>query len=327
MSNKKKIILLTLPLAAIVALLILGCLNRIAIPNDQVGFRAGSIVWDGLERTHLIYIPSSYDRTKPTPLVIALHGGGGTGKDMVRLTVEGFNTLADREGFIVVYPDGIEKHWNDGRGGDETGYRAHVENIDDVGFISALIDHVVKELSIDRKRVYVTGMSNGAIMSHRLACELSDKITAIASVAGNIPERLYPKCAPTRPIPVMLINNLNDPLMPFEGGMIGTIRHPLGKVLSTSSTINFWIKHNQCSSTPTITCEPDRDSTDGTGVRKEAYENCKNGVEVILYVIEGGGHTWPGGYQYLPERFIGKTSRDIDANEVIWNFFKRHAIK
>jgi len=124
------------------------------------------------------------------PLVIVLHGGGGTGEDQVKLTEGGLNTLADKEGFIVVYPDGFDKHWNDGRSGEETGYRTQEENIDDVGFISSLISYFIKELNIDPKRVYVTGMSNGAMMSYRLACELTEKIAAVAPVAGNMPQNL-----------------------------------------------------------------------------------------------------------------------------------------
>ena len=285
-----------------------------------------SIIFGGLKRTYLIHIPSSHDKTKSMPLLIALHGGGGTGRHMVKLTLGGFDKLSDKEGFVVVYPDGIGKNWNDGRSGEETGYRAHKENIDDVGFISALIDALIKKLDIDPKRVYVTGMSNGAIMSYRLACELTEKIAAIAAVAGNIPQNLYPSCSPSRPISVLAINNVNDPLMPWAGkditGPFGLKK--LGKVLSTAETIRFWVNHNNCSLSPVITQEPDKDPKDGTRIRKEVYTNGKNETEVILYAIEGGGHTWPGGYQYLNERIIGKTSRDLDANEVIWDFFKKH---
>ncbi|MFH1023298.1 MAG: PHB depolymerase family esterase [Planctomycetota bacterium] len=285
-----------------------------------------SIIFGGLKRTYLIHIPSSHDKTKSTPLLIALHGGGGTGKNMVKLTLGGFDKLSDKKGFVVVYPDGIEKQWNDGRSGEETGYRAHKENIDDVGFISALIDTLIKKLNIDPKRVYVTGMSNGAIMSYRLACELIEKIAAIAPVTGNIPQYLYPSCSPSRPISVLAINNVNDPLMPFAGGNItGPFGFKkLGKVLSTSETIRFWVTHNNCSLSPVITYEPDKDPKDGTRARKEVYRNGKDGTEVILYAIEGGGHTWPSGYQYLNERIIGKTSKDMNANEVIWDFFEKH---
>ena len=324
MSNGRKIILLALSMVVIAILLNLCCLNRIVASNGQVGDHTDSIVWDGLERTYLIHIPSFYDRIKPMPLVIALHGGKGTGKDMIKLTRGSFNTLADKEGFIVVYPDGIEKNWNDGRLEMKFLSRAHRENIDDVGFISVLIDRFAKELNIDKKRVYVTGISNGALMSHRLACELSENITAIAMVAGAIPKNKTYTSLPSSPISVLVINGINDPLTPWEGREIGGRLKKLGVVLSIPETVKFWVTHNQCSSSPIITLEPDKDPRDGTRVRQEVYGQGNEGTEVILYAIEGGGHTWPGGYQYLPECIIGKTSKDIDANEVIWNFFKKH---
>lgn len=285
------------------------------IAGDETGEK--TIRHRGLNRTYRLHIPLSHDRNNPVPLVIALHGGGGTGYNMEKLSRRGFNTLADREGFVVVYPDGIEKSWNDGRIGKE---------IDDVGFISTLIDRLIKEYNIDPKRIYVTGMSNGAIMSYRLACELTEKIAAIAPVAGNMPQNIYPSCSPSMPISVLAINNANDPLVPFAGGNItGPFGFKkLGKVLSTYDTIGFWVNNNNCSASPVITQEPDTDPKDGTRVRKEVYGNGKNRTDVILYVIEGGGHTWPGGYQYLSERLIGKTSKDINANEIIWDFFKKH---
>ena len=294
--------------------------------NAAVANYADSIIVGGLTRTYLIHIPPSHDKTKSMPLVIALHGGGGSGKNMVKLTRGGFDALSDQKGFVVVYPDGIEKNWNDGRSGEEEGYRAHKDKIDDVGFISALIDHLINKLNINPKRIYITGMSNGAIMSYRLACELTEKITAIAPVAGNMPQKLYPSCSPSRPISVLAINNVNDPLMPFAGGNItGPFGwKKLGKVLSADESVRFWARHNNCSLSPVITYEPDKDRADDTRVRKEDYNNGKAGTEAILYAIEGGGHTWPGGYQYMNKRIIGKTSRDIDANEVIWDFFNKH---
>ncbi|OIN97363.1 hypothetical protein AUJ66_03605 [Candidatus Desantisbacteria bacterium CG1_02_38_46] len=323
MSNKKKIISLALLLVVIAVLLNSGCLNRIATANDQVGVQEGSIVWDGLERSYLIHIPSSYNKTKLMPLVIALHGGGGTAKDMVKLTRGGFNTLADKEGFIVVYPDGINKHWNDSR---NDMLATDVEEINDVGFISALIDYLVETLNVDPNNVYVIGMSNGAMMTYRLALELSNKITAVATVAGNIPKDQLQSGTPKRAIPVLIISGTDDPIIPWDGGYV--FKQPKrGKVISVPETVKYWVDYNGCSPTPTNTWQPDRDPQDGTRVRKEVYSKGREGTEVILCAIKGGGHTWPGGQPYLPERIVGKTSRDIDANEVIWNFFKAHARK
>ena len=300
-------------------LLVVSLQNAIA---GQETDTARSIIFAGLERTYRIHIPPSYDKSKPMPLLIVLHGGGGTGKRMEKLTQGGFNKRSDKEDFLVVYPDGIEKNWNDGR--ENVKYRAHREKIDDVGFISALIDHLSKQYNVDIKRVYATGISNGAMMSFRLGCELSEKIAAIAPVAGSMPENLPSQCSPLKPIPVLMISNTDDRLMPWEGGDIRFGRKTFGRALSVQETVQYWVNHNQCSSSPTVSMEPDRDPKDRTRVRIESYDQCREGIEVVLYAIEGGGHTWPGGDQYLPKWIIGKTNRDIDANEVIWNFFKRH---
>lgn len=285
-----------------------------------------SLFVGGLERTYSIYIPVSLNSSKPIALVLLFHGGGGTGQGMERLTLDGWNRLADREGFIVIYPDGVEKHWNDGRGLQD--YRAHRENIDDVGFVSALIEHLTKRLNIDPTRIYAAGISNGGQFSQRLACELADRIAAIGVVAAQLPDHLHSSCAPKRPMPVLMMPGTEDPLVPWKGGDIGFRRgRKFGRVLSVRESIDFWAKQNQCPELPVVTYEPDRDPTDGTRVRRETYGPCREGTEVVLYAVEGGGHTWPGGDQYLPVSIVGKTSRDFNANDVIWDFFKRHVLR
>ncbi len=285
------------------------------------------LIHDGLKRRFRIYKPSVDDTSLRMPVVIALHGRGSTSKGMVILTRRGFEKLAAREKFIVVYPDGIGMSWNDGRIDEEANDRAFRNEIDDVGFISALIDYMTGHYNADRSRIFVTGISNGAIMSYRLACELSDKITAIAPVDGNIPFMLYPGCSPADPVSVLAVNNVDDPLVPFDGGEIYVRRGKvkLGKILSTEKSIEFWVSRNKCSGTPVVTEEPDRDPRDGTRVIRKYYGNGTRGTDVVLYEIKGGGHTWPGGIQYKPEAVIGRTSRDIDACEVIWSFFKNHS--
>ncbi|MCU0460997.1 MAG: hypothetical protein MUF36_03110 [Bacteroidales bacterium] len=306
---------------------VLFILNLLPLAVNAVANKKASFIHNNLERNFQIHIPPLYNGYIQLPLVIALHGRGGNGESMILLTRKGFNKLADKEGFIVVYPDGIEQNWNDGRMDEEANDRAHRENIDDVGFISALIDSMIKDYQTDSKRVYVTGISNGAIMSYRLACELSHKISAIAPVDGNIPNLLIHECSPRMPVPVLAINNIDDPLVPYEGGYIYTSirRLNLGKVLSVEESIRFWVNRNKCSSVPVVAEEPDLDPKDGTRVTRKEYTNGNDGTEVILYSVDGGGHTWPGGFQYLPSWLIGKTSRDIDATRVIWAFFKRHS--
>jgi len=283
-----------------------------------------SFVFDQLKRAFKIYVPSTYSESVPAPLLLALHGKGGNGASMILLTRSAFNKLSEKEGFIVVYPDGVEKNWNDGRKDDSTNDRAHRENIDDVGFLSAMIDTLMKRFNIDKSRIYVTGMSNGAIMSYRLACELAHRITAIAPVTGNMTPLLIPGCSPSGHIPVLAINGADDPVVPFAGGEISgpMSRVTLGKVMSTEESVMFWVKKNGCSPVPALTEIPDNDPGDGTRTTIKSYTNHSDGTAVVLYTVTGGGHTWPGGFQYLPKKLIGKTSRDFNAAEVIWSFFK-----
>jgi polyhydroxybutyrate depolymerase len=306
---------------------IMAGINLISVPAFAGRDLRSSFMHDSLKRTFNIHIPPSYDKSVQLPLVIALHGRGANGASMVILTHKGFNKMSDQDGFIIVYPDGIELNWNDGRMDEEANDRAHRDNIDDVSFISALIDSMIQDYNINPKRVYVTGISNGAIMSYRLACELSHKITAIAPVDGNIPTMIFTECSPDRAVSVLAINNTDDPLVPFQGGEIYGQFHriKLGKVLSVDESIGFWVTRNRCSVTPAVTEEPDLDPKDGTRVTRKQYANGIEGTEVILYAVDGGGHTWPGGVQYLPAWIIGKTCRDFDACEVIWSFFKKHS--
>ena len=291
-----------------------------------------SILIKGLLRSYLMHLPASYDKSRLWPLVIVLHGGGGEAKTMDPLT--DFNALADKQGFVVVYPEaykhlitgpGLSQHWNDGRG--EAGIRAQAENIDDVAFISALIDHLVQNLSIDEKMVYATGISNGALMSNRLGCELSDKIAAIAPVAGNIPQKTAPIWSPSRAISVLIINGTEDPVMPFNGGDVSFLSVKTGKVLSAAETVKFWVSKDGCPAVPEIEQLPHLNPNDSTSTIAERYTGCRDGSEVVLYKVNGGGHTWPGGLQYMSEKLIGQTSRDFSATETIWQFFKLHPMK
>lgn len=284
---------------------------------------SGVLIHGGLRRDYIVHVGISCHSKVPAPLVIVLHGGGGTGEGMVKLT--GFNTIADREGFVVVYPNGIDRHWNDGRGVEW--YRAHTQDVDDVGFISALIDELSQKLNIDANRVYATGISNGGMMSYRLGCELSDRTAAIASVAASLAVNKVKEWSPSRPMPVLIIAGTADPLVPWDGGDVRFGERTFGTVVSVPDTVKFWVEKNGCVTRLAARRLPDSDPADGTAVRREAYSGCRGGAEVVLYAVEGGGHTWPGGLQYLPEKMIGKTSREFNASEVIWQFFKAHSLK
>jgi len=312
----------TLAVIAVAAILLVG---TVVVLNINVYDRASpsTVVVGGLKRTYRIYVPASIDKSSPVPLLIGLHGGGGSSRSFQRLTLSRFNDLADEKGFIVVYPDALDRHWNDGRGVEK--YSAQRESVDDVAFISALIDKIASEHNIDLGRVYVTGMSNGALMSFRLAFQLSNRIAAIAPVAGAMIENYSALGSPAEPVPVLMINGEEDPLVPWEGGYITFGDEKLGRIISVQQSVQYWVNHNNCSGSPVETWLPDNDPEDGTRVYRLYYGNGTGGAEVILYGIQGGGHAWPGGYQYVPPGLIGNTSRDIDAAAIVWSFFENHS--
>ena len=268
----------------------------------------------GLTRTYLGHLPPAYDGVSPLPLVLAFHGGGGRASGMNELTH--LNDVADKHGFVVVYPDGYKLHWGDGRGVSPS----EMDGVDDVAFVSALIDALARQYKLDLRRVYATGISNGGFFSERLACDLSNKIAAIASVAATLSQNLADSCAPGRPVSFLLIQGTADPLVPWQGGQVVGER---GQVVSAAAAIQKWVGLDGCAGAPTMSSLPDT-AHDGTQVQITQYTGCQQQTEVALYLVQNGGHTWPGGKQYLPESIVGKASRQCDAGEVIWAFFQGH---
>lgn len=298
-----------------------ACLNpRRGVLPDR-GTVCQAIDSGGLTRTFRLYVPGP-DAPRPMALVFVLHGGGGTGIGMVRMTGDGFRGIAERDGAIVVYPDGVERQWNDGR--KDFSSRAHSENIDDVGFISRLIDRIAEEHAVDLGRVYATGISNGGMMSFRLGCGLSERLAAIAPVVANMPVDLIGDCAPAAPVSVLVTNGTEDPLIPFGGGHVVSPRRSRGLVTSADDSLAFWARHNGCHAQPDVTILPDRAPGDRTHVERSVWTNCSAGVSVTLNKIVGGGHTWPGVRGGLPGSIVGRVSQDLDGVQEIWAFFKRH---
>ncbi|NOY75009.1 MAG: hypothetical protein GXP32_04370 [Kiritimatiellaeota bacterium] len=285
-----------------------------------------SIQHGGIERTYHIYKPASLKGRKNVPLLIVLHGGGGSGRKMPNLTFGRFKELSEMETFILLCPDGVDKHWNDGR---DVNTRHH--NIDDVGFLSKLIDLLVSEGAINPKRVYMCGISNGGMMTYRMALECSDKLAAIGTVSSAMPEFLAHK-KPSRPVPLLIISSPKDPFVPWKGGYAGFRLwkygrfHRRGRVVSQADTLAYWLKQNRAETKAHATILPDSFPDDGTNVVMERYPPKNGGAEIIRYIIKGGGHTWPGGKQYMSEKVIGKTCRDINACDVLWRFFKNHSL-
>jgi polyhydroxybutyrate depolymerase len=280
-----------------------------------------AIRFGGRERTFHLHLPPACEAAARLPVVLALHGGGkGDAAQLAART--GFCELADHEGFIAVFPNGVDGQWNDGRG--RTYYQTDNTDVDDVGFIAALIDRLVEKHQGDPERIYVTGISNGGHMALRLGCEIGSKLAAIAPVCGSIPKNIHGQGAPGAPLSVLLMNGTDDPLVPWEGGAVRFFRKTMGEVVSTEQTIEFWVRHNRCNPQPSVRELPDRYPRDGSTVRVSTYTGGDDGTEVVLYAIEGGGHNLPG--SRIPEQRLitGRKNNDINGAEVIWDFFKQH---
>jgi polyhydroxybutyrate depolymerase len=286
----------------LLSLLMMICLGAMAQEKKE------SIIVDGLKRDFVTYLPAGFTANDKLPVIISLHGRLGTAERQMKFA--DFRPIADREKFIIVCPQGINRSWNDGRGTP-----AHEKGVGDVNFINELIKYVIKTFHADDSRIYVTGMSNGGFMASRLACELNKHIAAIAVVGASMDkqEGYEPK-----DMPVMYIQGTKDPLVPFEGGAMK--RGAGGSIYGHEELLKQWAAVDSCKENPVVTNLPVK-IDDGSSVTREEYYN-KYGAEVIGYTIVGGGHTWPGGTQYLPKAIIGPLSHNLNACEVIWDFFK-----
>ena len=310
----------------------------VATPIDSAQLTSGlhslSVQHDGRRRTFLVYVPKSYSSGKAAPLIFVFHGGGGSGDNMRdKMTLKQFDRIADKEGQIIVYPDGIstkgdvtsERHWNDNRWQPGTEFE-HMDDVDDVGFVKAMIEALDEKLNIDKNRVYAAGISNGAMFSMRLACELSDTLAAVACVAGcSVPQRTH-SCVPSQPVSVLMIQSIDDQYVPWEGGPVYSLRGPRGDVVGIEKVTQKWVSYDGCNPEPVHMQDPDI-ADDGTTVSHEVYRGCKDGTEVILYKMKGAGHTWPDGWEPLlakMKELFGKTCRDINATDIIVEFFNRH---
>lgn len=278
---------------------------------------------DGRERRYFVHVPPAYERSRPIPVVLAFHGGGGRPETQIRASR--MNEKADSAGFLAVYPEGtgpsllgrIFATWNVGRC---CGY-ARDEKVDDVGFVAAVIDDLRARFDVDSRRVYATGHSNGALMTYRLACELSDRVAAIAPNAGH---DALDGCQPSRPVPVIHFHGTADPAARYDGGHCGgRQKDPGWKCRSVPEYLATWRRLDRCAETATTLYEQG-------DARCRAWSECADGSEVVLCTIEGGGHTWPGGaYTKETERWrqaVGPLSHDLSANDLLWEFFQRHPL-
>ncbi len=290
------------------------------VPIEAVTFYSanrenGSFVSSGDKREYVLYVPRSYDRSKPTPLVISMHGAGLWGA--AQRDISRWNALADSKGFIVVYPSGA--------GGDGVRiWRAEPGDgrTQDVRFISDLIDTQSASYNVDSTRIYANGLSNGGGMSFALSCTLSNRIAAVGLVAAaeTLPWRWCVgreagsgKRGAVRPVPVISFHGTADPVVPYNGGASWISSRPFPNVPRWSA---LWARRNRCAGKAV-------ESPVSSDVTRVEYTGCADNAAVVLYTIHGGGHTWPGGMK-LPEWFVGRTTRSVDATSLMWSFFAEH---
>jgi polyhydroxybutyrate depolymerase len=273
-----------------------------------------------LKRTFIVHVPPGFDGKSKVPVVIMLHGAGGNGANA--MTETGWDVKSDREGFVAVFPDGMPPHpslpsrfllnsrlWNDGSGRG----LADQPHVDDIGFISAMIDFLEARYSADPARIYCTGFSNGASMAFSVGLNLSDRIAAIAPVSGHL---WYRQQQLREPVPLLFIIGTKDPLNPIDGGYV---KLPWKKVEyhpPIDDTLKEWERM--------LGCGPQVQTARGNGVTEVTYDQCEKGGEVQYYRVHGLGHVWPGGKNQLPEKWVGKPSTNLNATDVIWDFFKAH---
>jgi len=271
------------------------------------------------ERFYLLYTPAkSKQDAASRPLVLVLHGGGGTARGIAKEVGRSLHRIADRYGFFVAYPNAVDKMWDLGAGVVSESLDVR---IDDRRYFSELIDELVRTLPIDDRRIFATGISRGGQASYFVACANPGRIRAIAPVAMPMPAYMLKECADAPGTGIAILNGTDDPLVPYDGGRITVGKRQRDEVMSTDDTIDFWRSRNGCSAEKTdekiIDTQRDR-----MQVRRTSWERCEY-TPVVLYRIEGGGHTWPSGRQYLPRFVIGSVNKDIDGSEEIWSFFSQ----
>ncbi|NIM94077.1 MAG: hypothetical protein GTO18_10255 [Anaerolineales bacterium] len=276
----------------------------------------------GVERIYYVHLPSTTAPREPWPVLLFFHGFRYPVEPMREL-IE-YDALAEEQGFVAVYPLGYHEMWQS----DESISNRYAT--DDIEFVNAIIDEIQDDLPVDPKRIYAVGFSNGGFFSSRLACELSDRIAAFGSVAGTMSDALLElpePCAPPAPVPIVYIHGTEDDRVYFyqesQGGLSAS-----GALMSIPDTIDFWLGINACGESPTVEDIPDVPD-DGTQVTKEFYGDCQEGAEVVLYAIEGGGHTWPGNMDYAEaarEVGVGLISADLDATNALWEFVSKFSL-
>lgn len=267
-----------------------------------------------LERTYTLHVPA--DLAEPAPVVIVLHGRGGTGRQMADYT--GFDALADQEGFIALYPDGVDEEWDYVKG-----VPGYPDAQDDTAFLIGLVDYLAEDYPVDLSRVYVAGFSNGGFMAERIACENSMRFAAYASVAAAGFGGMLDVCADSGQSPILLIHGTADDNIPWQGLSVTRGDRTVYVTYPVPETMAYWAEFNGCGSELKTAEIPESGDSPGTGVRIMSVD-CPANADVTIYAILGGGHNWPGRDPNFPAQIAGTVNRDIDATAVIWDFFAQH---
>lgn len=282
-----------------------------------------SLTHKTVKRSYLVRMPPQASANAPLPVVLNFHGGGGNAK--TQKWYSRMDETADREGFIAVYPNGTSGFgdrlltWN---AGNCCGAAA-LDRIDDVGFSLALLDDLARRTPVDGTRIYATGLSNGSMMAYRLAAEASDRVAAVAGVAGAM---TLPNFAPKLPMAIMHIHSVDDQRALYDGGLGPVFPMADTRVLhaSVSSMLTKWMDHNRCSTQGEAAIPVAASGADeGHTATRYTWRPCRGGTEVILWKLTGPGHVWPGGRRDFLPLLLGTSSAVIDANRELWTFFKR----
>lgn len=306
-------------------------LNRFGVDANAIlsAFFRGEQDWQTLTvqedipeerpRSYVLYVPTTYDPSTSTPLVLLLHGR--TVNAATQAYTSNMNAIAEREGFIALYPDGLDNQWNYGLGIPEYGTPVP----DDDRFLNTLLDDLQQELNIDEQRLYVTGLSNGGLMTQRLACLEADRFAAFASVAATAPFGLTQWCEGTAPVPMLFIQGTADGIMPWDGVQMA---HPISGepfyvTAPMDNTMAFWALHNECDTEFEQT--PVENNDEGSMAVIFDFVGCPDDAPLRLFGVIGGGHVWPGVRDFESD-VLGEVNMDFNASEVIWDFFQQHTL-
>lgn len=267
-----------------------------------------------IEREYYIHRPKV--SSNKLPVLFVLHGGKGTA--LARAKQTGMNFFADRDGFITIYPQGVDNRWNSNLN----------SGVDDVAFFQAMIDEVVRFGGVDSSRIYVMGGSNGGMMAYRLACELSERLAAVVAIVASMPKDIVSSCRPSAKLPILIMAGTADPLMPYQGGLVakGKGGGDIGSVVSIDETLNLWKNINLCQGQPSKALVADRDPKDGIITEIETWLNCAPGIKMQFYKMIGAGHGLPGrsaDKSSFSRMVGGKSTNDFDSSEVSWNFLRQ----